>query len=323
MNNKPTKFSDEDRRLLVAEIEKTQNIKLELVKPSRKLFKSSNNLYYLISGGTENWHGINGNLMKQLEALNINEDENVFMIVKKYRTQIDICTGSLWVFLKNRHKLIQDSKGGFQFHCNITEYGIEVEEIPELFCNKIHSIFLPNHKKYTEIYQQNVSLLNIVIPDNKELTHTDVQAKLLLIGSYLNYRTYTPDKSKFSDIYNNTLGKLSTEEKIPDGSMPTNSIETIKLIDVIWFDEEGYPTHAFEVEHTTDITKGLLRLYQTHKLKIKMFIISNQNRKFETEVSKSPFSKIKEEFIFKNYDELETFFESVKKFKEMRDNFSI
>jgi hypothetical protein len=95
------------------------------------------------------------------------------------------------------------------------------------------------------------------------------------------------------------------------------------MIDVIWFDDEGYPTHAFEVEHTTDITKGLLRLYQTHKLRIKMFVISNQKNKFETEVSKMPFVKIKNEFIFKNYDELEAFFESVKKFKEMKDNFSI
>ena len=95
------------------------------------------------------------------------------------------------------------------------------------------------------------------------------------------------------------------------------------MIDVIWFDEEGYPTHAFEVEHTTDITKGLLRLYQTRKLRIKMFIISNQKNKFETEVSKSPFVTIKNEFILRNYDELEEFFESVKRFKQMKDQFNI
>jgi len=198
-----------------------------------------------------------------------------------------------------------------------------LEEMPELYCNKVHTIYYPNHKKNVELYRYNASLLDIVVPVDAELTHSDVQAKLLLIGSYLNYRTYTPDKSKFSPIYKNKLGNICTEQEIPEGAIPALSIDTVKLIDVIWFDEEGYPTHAFEVEHTTDITKGLLRLYQTHKLKIKMFIISNQRNKFETEVSKMPFVKIKNEFLFKNYDELEAFFESVKKFKEMRENFSI
>ncbi|MDO9154274.1 MAG: hypothetical protein Q7U47_11355 [Paludibacter sp.] len=320
---KTAKFVDLDRRILIDEIEKIQGIKLESIKPSRKLFKSSNNLLYLISGGTEDWHGINENIMSQLDILEAEKGEHVFMIAKKYRTQMDICVGSLSVFLNNKDKLIKALKGGFQFHCITTEDGLFIEEIPELYCNKVHTIYFPNHKKNVELHRYNASLLDIDIPVNAELTHTDVQAKLLLIGSYLNFRTYTPDKSKFSTVYKNKLGDISTELDVPEGSIPSISLETVKLIDVIWFDDEGYPTHAFEVEHSTDVTKGLLRLYQSHKLRIKMFIISNQKNKFETEVSKMPFVKIKNEFIFKNYDELEAFFESVKKFKEMKDNFSI
>lgn len=323
MEKKATKFVDADRKLLIEEIEKIQGIKLDAIKPSRKLFKASNGLLYLISGGTEDWHGINENIMQQLGELQAQNGENVFMVAKKYRTQMDICVGSLSVFLCNKHKLVKTQKGGFQFHCVLTEDGLYLEEIPELYCNKVHTIYFPNHKRNVELYRYNASLLDIIIPTDVELTHTDVQAKLLLIGSYLNYRTYTPDKSKFSEIYRNKLGDICTEQSIPEGAIPAMSVETVKMIDVIWFDDEGYPTHAFEVEHTTDITKGLLRLYQTHKLRIKMFVISNQKNKFETEVSKMPFVKIKNEFIFKNYDELEAFFESVKKFKEMKDNFSI
>lgn len=323
MDKKATKFVDADRKLLIEEIQKIQGVKLESIKPSRKLFKASNGLLYLISGGTEDWHGINENIMHQLEQLNAANGENVFMIAKKYRTQMDICVGSMSVFLNNQHKLVKTLKGGYQFHCTLTEDGLYLEEIPELYCNKVHTIYFPNHVRNIELYRYNASLLDIVIPVNAELTHTDVQAKLLLIGSYLNYRTYTPDKSKYSDIYKSKLGSICTEQNIPEGSIPSISVETVKMIDVIWFDEEGYPTHAFEVEHSTDVTKGLLRLYQSHKLRIKMFIISNQKNKFETEVSKMPFVKIKNEFIFKNYDELESFFESVKKFKEMKENFSI
>lgn len=323
MTRKTTKFIDADRKLLIEELEKIQGVKLEAIKPSRKLFKSTNGLIYLISGGTEDWHGINENIIKQLDELQLINSENVFMVAKKYRTQIDVCVGSLNIFLKNKNKLVKTQKGGLQFHCVLTEDGLYIEEMPELYCNKVHTIYFSNHKRNIELYRYNASLLDIIVPTNTELTHTDVQAKLLLIGSYLNYRTYTPDKSKYSEVYKNKLGDICTEQEVPEGAIPSLTVNTVKLIDVIWFDEEGYPTHAFEVEHTTDITKGLLRLYQTHKLRIKMFIISNQKDKFNTEVSKSPFVKIKDEFIFKNYDELDAFFESVKKFKEMKEKFSI
>ncbi len=139
----------------------------------------------------------------------------------------------------------------------------------------------------------------------------------------MNYRTYTPDVSKNS-IYGN-LGELCSEKEIPEGSIPSLSLDTVKFVDVIWFDEEGYPTHAFEVEHTTDITKGLLRLYQIHKLRIKMFVISKElsRDKFQREVMKNPFAKIKNDFIFKNYDELDNFFQSVKQFSKMQEMFLI
>ena len=320
---KVEKFNDIDRKLVIEELEKIQGVTLEQLKPSRKLYKSSNNLLYLISGGIEDWHGINKNIIDQLSRLTSSDKENVFIVVKKYCTQIDLFVGSLSIFLSQKDKLMKTKSGGLQFHCIHTEDGLYLKEIKDLFCNKVHTIYLPNHKRNTELYRYNASLLDIDIPLDKELSHTDVQAKLLLIGSYLNYRTYTPDVSKFSEIYQNKLGNISTEKKIPKESIPKLSIDTIKLIDVIWFDEEGYTTHAFEVEHTTDITKGLLRLYQTRKLKIKMYIISNQRSKFETEVSKSPFSNIKNDFILKNYDELEEFFDSVKKFKEMKDKFRL
>ena len=236
---------------------------------------------------------------------------------------MDICVGSLSVFLEHKDKCVKTQKGGYQFHCVQTEDGLYLDEIKELYCNKVHTIFFPNHKKNVELHRYNASLLDIHVPIDAKLTHYDIQAKLLLIGSYLNYRTYTPDSGRFSPIYNTKLGKISTEEKIPDGAFPPVGLDKIKYIDVMWFDEDGYPTHVFEVEDTTKITTGLVRLYQTHKLKIKMFVISEQKDKFETEVSKLPFSRIKNEFILKNYDELEAFFESVKKFKEMKDKFSL
>lgn len=317
------KFNNDDRKLIIQELERIQGVTLEQLSDSKKLFKSSNGLLYLIQGGKEFWHGINKQIVCQLGEPDFQTENSILVIAKKYRTQIDMYVGPLQIFAMNLDKLIPTQNGGLQFHCQPTEDGLFIEEIPQLICNKVHTIYYPNHKRNVELFRKNASLLNIEIPINRELTHTDIQAKLLLIGSYLNFRTYTPDASKISDVFGRKLGDIASEDKIPEGAIPSLSLETVKMIDVIWFDSEGYPTHAFEVEHTTDITKGLLRLYQTRKLRIKMFIISNQKNKFETEVSKSPFVTIKDEFILKNYDELEEFFESVKHFKQVKDKFNI
>ncbi|MBS1572291.1 MAG: hypothetical protein JSS78_11280 [Bacteroidetes bacterium] len=202
-----------------------------------------------------------------------------------------------------------------------TEDGLYVEEIPDLYCNKVAEVYFPNHKKDLSRLKEISKIINIEVNDDAPLTHSDIQAKLILIGSYLNYRTYTPDRGKQS-IYG-TLGDLCSEKEVPKDSIPAVSIDTVRFIDVIWFDEEGYPTHAFEVEHSTDITKGLLRLYQVHKLRIKLYIIAEEENKvkFKKELLKNPFHKIKQDYVFKNYQELDEFFESVKKFTKVQEKF--
>jgi len=314
------KFTDQDRKLIIEELERIQNVKLEQVKPSRKLYKDTNGMFYLISGGAEDWHGINANIMQVLAAHN---QEGAFVVVKKYKTKMDICVGSLATFLQNKGKLLTTRQGGFQFHCVLTEDGLYLEEIPELYCNIVTEILFPNYQKDLSKLKEISKIINIEIQDDVKLTHYDLQAKLVLVGSYLSYRTFVPAPDKNKNTIFGVLGDLCTEKEIPEGSIPGLSLNTVKFVDVIWFDEEGYPTHAFEVEHTTDITKGLLRLYQVYKLRIKMFIISEEinKRKFQREVAKNPFAKIKNEFVFKNYDELDEFFQSVKHFSQMQERF--
>lgn len=312
------KFTDSDRKLVLEELERIQKTKLTQVKPSRKLFVDEKGLPYLIFGGKEDWHGITENGMKELSGY---KKEGAFVVVKKFKTKLEINVGSLAILFSNKNKLLKTKVGGFQFHCIQTEDGLYVEEIPELYCNKVSEIFFPNHKKDLSRLKEISKIINIEIDEETPLTHSDIQAKLILIGSYLNYRTYTPDRGKQS-IYG-TLGDLCSEKEIPVDSIPAVSIDTVRFVDVIWFDEEGYPTHAFEVEHSTDITKGLLRLYQVHKLRIKLYIIAEEENKskFKREVLKNPFNKIKQEFIFKNYQELDEFFQSVKNFTSVQEKF--
>lgn len=85
------KFSDQDRKLVIEELERIQNVKLEQVKPSRKLYQDTNGMFFLISGGVEDWHGINANIMQMLAGYS---QEGAFVVVKKYKTKMDICVGS-------------------------------------------------------------------------------------------------------------------------------------------------------------------------------------------------------------------------------------
>lgn len=314
------KFTSEDRKLVIFELEKIQQSKLTPIKSSKKLFADDKGMVYIIFGGKNDWHGIRPNAMIELSQYN---QEGAFVVVKKYKSKMDLCVGSLITFLSNKDKLVNTQKGDFQFHTVLTEDGMYLKEIPDLYLNKVGEIHLAGYKKDLSRLENIAKIINIEVDIEKaKLTHSDLQAKLVLIGSYLGFRTYVaePDKGR-STIFGKTLGELCSEQKMPEGSIPGLSIGTIKYVDVIWFDEEGYPTHAFEVEHSTDITKGLLRLYQIHKLRIKMFIVSEQKDKFEKEVSKNPFSKIKEEFLLKNYDELDEFFESVKHFTKIQQKF--
>ena len=189
------KFTDKDRKLVIEELERIQSVKLEQVKPSRKLFRDTNGMLYLLSGGANDWHGINPNIMKVLEEYN---KEGAFLVVRKYKTKMDICVGSLITLIQNKDKLITTKKGSYQFHNVLTEDGLYIDEIRELYCNKVSEILFPNHKKDLSRLKEISKIINIEIQDDIKLSHYDLQAKLVLIGSYLNYRTFvpTPDKGK-------------------------------------------------------------------------------------------------------------------------------
>jgi hypothetical protein len=195
---------------------------------------------------------------------------------------------------------------------------------------KIGEILLA-HKVRRTLFPKSVSqILNIdMLPSSSEesefydrdATHAEIQAKLIMIGSYLGYRTFTADRSRNSR--HGKLGDLCAETQVPKDYLAMRQIGVIKNIDVLWFDQDGMPTHCFEVEHTTDVTKGLLRLYQTRKLRINMHIIALQMAKtrFDAAINRDPFYQIREEYVFKTYTELDQFLGAVRRFTELRNPF--
>jgi len=313
---KNEKFSKQDRDLVIKTLETMQGTTFLAIKPSQKFFVDKKQNYYCIFGGREDWHGITQDLMTKIEQF---ADRTLLVIVKKYQTRLDVCVASAEQLIASKNQLRRTKQDGFQFHTILTADGLYVEEIPALYFKKIKEIpivsVIGETFNFTEIKKIiNVDLLIDVQIEDEDITHSDIEAKIILIGNWLGHRTFTPDTGKSSRY--GILGDLSSEKRMPTEYIAERLINKVNQIDVIWFDQEGYPTHCFEIEHTTDITKGLLRLYQIRKLGVKMFILAKENfhKKFQTEVNKDPFFHIKEEYIFRTYKDLQAFFESAKKF---------
>lgn len=157
-------------------------------------------------------------------------------------------------------------------------------------------------------------------PKTKEITnHSEVEFTLLKLGQILGYDTYSPDRNK--EAYGQKIEDLISLDEIPQFTTPS-LLDTIKNIDVIWFEDE-FPVCCFEVEHTTGVTTGLLRLYQTSQLNTKLFVIAPSDvlRKFETEMNKIPFSKMKNRYIFRSYEDLIIFYHLAENYTKLKKDF--
>lgn len=153
----------------------------------------------------------------------------------------------------------------------------------------------------------------------EQLTHEEIEGILLELGNLLDFDTYTPNKSK--EYKGKKLGDISTLKEIPSFTYP-RILDTVKEVDVIWF-KDDYPRYCFEVEHTTDISKGLLRLFQIRELPSKFFILAPSTRisKFETEIRKDPFYRIRSKYNFRSYKELIQWFETAKIYHTQKKSF--
>jgi len=128
------KFTKEDRKLVIEELEKIQQSKFTPVNSSRKLFTDEKGMLYFLFGGKGDWHGIRQNAITELKSYS---KEGAFVIAKKYKSKIDLCIGSLSTLINAENKLISAKSGDLQFHTVLTEDGMYLEEIPELDLKEI------------------------------------------------------------------------------------------------------------------------------------------------------------------------------------------
>jgi hypothetical protein len=176
-------------------------------------------------------------------------------------------------------------------------------------------------KETAETKQEPKMATPVIVPEgvtNIE-THEAAEAFLLKLGNLLGYDTYTPDASKTFE--GQKLGDIATLEELPFFTSE-KIMESVQNIDVVWMKEE-WPEYFFEVEHTTGVTSGLLRIYQAEKVNAKFFIVGPADvlKKYEREVEKAPFSRIKNKYRFRSYAELTEMYLAASSFRKISDHF--
>ena len=145
---------------------------------------------------------------------------------------------------------------------------------------------------------------------NPEPKHEDIQGMLLELGNVYGYETFIPVYDSQKMFLNKSLKDISSLKKIPKFSHD-KIVQTVSLIDVIWFNGDTdalIPKLAFEVEHTTDVTKGLgrlLELYQSGQ-RVDLFVLlpDQKLQKFRNEIHRPIFKEIRGVCKVKTYQPL-------------------
>jgi hypothetical protein len=138
-----------------------------------------------------------------------------------------------------------------------------------------------------------------------------IQAQVARIGAAMGFKIWLPraDRTRVLKAWTPCQGELL--DSLPLGFDKTTTA-TVELIDVLWIDRRAI-VRAFEVEHTTAIYSGLLRMADLvalqPKLDIRLHIVAGLNRrdKVMREISRPVFAlleggDLREKCTYLSYD---------------------
>lgn len=135
-------------------------------------------------------------------------------------------------------------------------------------------------------------------PPFEKITHEEMQYLLLKLGSDLELNVWVAknDRNKeFNGTFFKDIPRLMKELPI---HLDEATNRTIELIDVLWLQDEAIMA-AFEVEHTTSIYSGLLRMSDLKSMQpninIPLYIVAPDDRreKVISEINRPTFVKLK------------------------------
>lgn len=150
----------------------------------------------------------------------------------------------------------------------------------------------------------------VSIPENEEdedgnasstakehpITHEEIQWLLLYVGQEMGLDLWVANNDKNRSFDGNDFNKLPNLRNTLPVQFDTATNRTIELIDVLWLQGNSIIA-AFEIEHTSAVYSGLLRMADLitmqPNIKIPLFIVAPDERqeKVEREINRPIFSK--------------------------------
>src|SRR5207245_3611123 len=127
--------------------------------------------------------------------------------------------------------------------------------------------------------------------------HTEIQWRLLKLGSDMGFKVWVARNDRSRDFDGQKFSEL--QALLPDLPLQFDEAtnRTIELIDVLWLKGNAIIA-AFEVESTTSIYSGLLRMSDLLALQpnldIKIYLVAPDERREEVakEISRPTFSRL-------------------------------
>lgn len=137
--------------------------------------------------------------------------------------------------------------------------------------------------------------VNAAPPEDEGPSHTEIQWRLLDLGSQMGLNVWAPRADRGKAWDGKPVGDVpKLLEKLPT-SFDEGTTRTVEDIDVLWLKGAAIVA-AFEVEHTTSIYSGLLRmsdlLTMQPNLDISLYLVGRDDRypKFAREVARPTFA---------------------------------
>lgn len=157
------------------------------------------------------------------------------------------------------------------------------------------------NKKYEKNNTRKSSLSvfsSIPVPNYKNINEPHLRAQSIIkdIGNSLNYDTFIAKNDQHRIYHNKSLSE-NTIIDFPEHNLSSELIKHFSLIDTMWF-HNGSPVALFEVEMTTSVYSGILRMADLicslENPNIQLYIITDRKRekKVRKELERPVFKKI-------------------------------
>ena len=172
-------------------------------------------------------------------------------------------------------------------------------------CEKSFSKFVPGLWALTEEKEKVMRLFSEgQAPEKeKEYTHSFFQGLVVEIGNLKGFQTFIPAQDKNKPFSQKKLGEVANLSDFYKFTYE-EVLRQALTIDVTWFNDRKYPAAFFEVEHSTEIHRSLLKFMEFQDFRVEFHIVADQRRKaeFESKLSLTAFSPIKKLVKFWDYD---------------------